>query len=268
VQCSGPIPDSAWTLLNEAFFAIRPEVELRICSGDVESFDFLERISPSVSSLTLGPTRSKKPSLRILSRFRKLKILSIDGHSNGIEAVSDLSLLEQLVLHSVTTPDLEYLAPLQNLWSLDIALGAIKSLDGINGKPSLKHLRLSQIREFEGTDALPSLRALQNLSVGGLARLRSVPSLAGCSALRRAVLQNMKSLGDFTAFREASALEEFLLLDGMHQSPEQLVPVLENPNVQRVSAFFGSHQKNRQFTTLRAEYGKASMDPSAPFDYL
>jgi hypothetical protein len=110
LQCSVPVEDSAWILLNERFFAVRPEVELRVygyysteCDlrfarfmtnvrkfsadclmraknveaiaeiphldslslGVFELADFrvLDIMAPTLSSLFLGATRSRKPSI-------------------------------------------------------------------------------------------------------------------------------------------------------------------------------------------------------------
>ena len=87
------------------------------------------------------------------------------------------------------------------------------------------------------------------------------------SALRRVIVQNLKGLDDFTALERAPALEEFALIQGDRQTPEQLVPVLRNRTVRRVSAHFGSDQKNSRFAELRKEFGKADEKRWEPFQY-
>jgi len=85
--------------------------------------------------------------LDALDRFKSLKVLHLEGQSNGIEVLSQLRGLEDLTLRSITTSDLRYLAPLERLWSLDIKLGGIRSFDGIEGKDTIKYLDLWQIHE-------------------------------------------------------------------------------------------------------------------------
>jgi hypothetical protein len=80
-------------------------------------------------------------------------------------------------------------------------------------------------------------------------------------------VQYLKTLRDFTALEHAPALEEFALIQGEHQTPEQLLPVLRNPTVRRVSAGFGSDKKNARFAELRAAAGKADERLAAPFEY-
>ena len=125
LQCAVPVPDRVWALVNAAFFAIRPDVELRVyghystvCDlgfagrmshvrrfaadrlmrasnvdavadmphleslslGIFEAQDFrvLERVSPSLRTLRLSATRSKKPDLR--TRTPRPRRVRLDGH--------------------------------------------------------------------------------------------------------------------------------------------------------------------------------------------
>jgi hypothetical protein len=90
-----------------------------------------------------------------------------------------------------------------------------------------------------------------------LAAYRVFPSLTNAKVLRRVVIENLKSLSDFSVFETAPALEEFGLVQGNKQTPEQLIPVLRNPSVRRVCGFFGSDRKNKMFSRLREEHIKA-----------
>lgn len=85
--------------------------------------------------------------------------------------------------------------------------------------------------------------------------------------LRRVVIENMKGLTDFTALESAPALEEFVLMDGRKQSPQQLLPVLNNPNVRRVSAYFVSLRNYSAFLQMREKYGKEEMNRWDTFEY-
>jgi hypothetical protein len=314
LQCSEPVKDSVWSLLNESFCSRRPDVELRVYGHyssecdlsfarrlvnvrrfaadyllsaknvdaiaeipqleslslgvfDLQDLSLLEKVPNTLTTLILGATRSRRLHLEPLRRFHSLRVLYIEGHSNGIEALGELQRLEQLTLRSITTADLHYLAPLQRLWSLDIKLGGIRSFEGIEGKGTIKYLELWQVRELEDVNVVASLPGLQRLFLQSLPRVEELPRLEGSCKLRRAVLQNMKGLTDFTAFEAAPALEEFGLIQGERQQPEQLIPVLRNPAVRAVMAFFGSQRKNQAFARLREAHGKADWGPGAPFEY-
>jgi hypothetical protein len=234
---------------------------------DLEDFLVLERVPVTLTDLFLGPTRSTKPSLQPLARFQGLRILGLDGQSNGIEAVGQLPALEDLTLQSVSTPNLFYLLPLQALRALHIRLGELPSFAGIEDKQCLSSLELGQMPGLKEIEVVGRLPGLQLLVLQSLPQLTSLPDLSACRALRRMVLQDLKGLWDFRALQEAPALEEFALVDGARQLPEQLLPVLRNPKVRRVRGMFGSKQKNEAFTRLAAEHKKSDWNPYEPFEF-
>lgn len=234
---------------------------------ELTDFSVLERLPPGLVSLTLGATRSKRPSLAPLSNFRSLRELYLEGHSKDIEVLNELTELEDVTLRSVTTPDLQYLSRQRKLWSLDIKLGGIRGFAGIEGKDSIKYLELWQVRDLRKIDIVGSLPGLQNLFLQSLPHIESFPGLTDSKALRRIVVENLKGLRDFKALETAPALEEFALADGRSQTPRQLLPVLNHPGVRRVSAGFGSDRKNKEFSRLREEHGKAELDVWEPFVY-
>ena len=245
-----------------------PELEsLSLGIFELQDLGVLETVTPTLTTISLGATRSKKPRLEALARFTSLKALHIEGQSNGIEVLSQLRGLEDVTLRSITTADLRYLSPLERLWSLDIKLGGIRSFDGIEGKDTIKYLELWQIRELEDANIVASLPGLQNVFLQSLSRVKQLPSLEGSRSLRRVVLENMKGFSDFTALESAPALEEFALVEGSRQQPEQLVPVLRNPAVRGAAAHFGSARKNQAFTRLRDAYQKVDWDRSTRFEY-
>ena len=253
---------------NVGAIAEIPELEsLSLGIFELQDFGVLETLPPTLTTLSLGATRSEKPHLEALGRFRSLKTLYLEGQSSGIEVLCQLQGLEDLTLRSITTTDLRYLSPLERLWSLNIKLGGIRTFDGIEGKDTIKYLELWQIRQLEDTNIVASLPGLQNVFLQSLPRVKQLPSLEGSRALRRAVLQNMKGFGDFTALEAAPALEEFALVEGNRQQPEKLVPVLRNPVLRGANAHFGSERKNQAFTRLREAHGKADWDSRTPFEY-
>jgi hypothetical protein len=314
LQSSQPVADSVWSLLNEHFASVRPDVEIRVYGHystvcdlhfarlltnvrrfaadcltnaihveeiaaipqleslsvgifELKDLRFLEDVSPNLTTLGLGVTRSKKPSLGPLSRFRSLKELYLEGHSKEIDVISDLPELEDITLRSITTPDLEFLSNLRKLWSLDIKLGGIRDFRGILGKESIKYLELWQVRELLEIDVVSTLPGLQNLFLQSLPKITKFPQLVKSDRLRRIVVENLKGLTDFTPLQSAPALEEFALLDGKQQTPTQLLPVLNNPSLRRICAYFGSDRKNNEFRQLSDAHAKSAWSLSEPFSY-
>jgi hypothetical protein len=207
---------------------------LATCGVELQGFTVLQKLQPTLTTLSLGATRSPKPHLEALGRFTSLKALCIEGQSNGIEVLGQLRGLEDVTLRSITTADLRYLSPFERLWSLDITLGGIQSFDGIEGKDTIEHLELWQIRKLEHARVVASLPGPQHVFLQSLPRVKGLPRLDECRALRRVWLENMKGLVDVEPFETAPALEEFVLVDGSRQQTQQLVPLLRNPALRRV----------------------------------
>lgn len=251
----------------DAIAAMRQLEALSLGILDLQDFSLLEKVPATLTTLVLGETRSKKPHLEPLGRLRALRVLSIHGHNKGIDVLGTLRNLEQLTLRAVTTADLNFLAPLQRLWSLAIKLGGIASFGGIEGKESLKYLELWQIRGLGDVDIVASLPGLQRLFLQSLPLVKALPRLDGNHDLRRVVLENLRGCVDFSALETASALEEFALIQGERQQPEQLLPVLRNPAVRGAAAFFGSQRRNQEFERMRDAHGKTDWDLSTPFEY-
>lgn len=314
IQCSEPVNDRVWGLLNEHFISARPNVMVRAYGGMSKSIDLkclkqipsvrhlsidrfndakglaafgelqqlrsltlgvynlpdlsvLDLLPASLRSLSIDATRSKKPSLAHIGRFKSLRSLRVEGHSKGIEAVGELKWLESLTLRSITTPNLEFLRGLPKLKDLEIKLGGIRSFTGIEGKASIRYLELWQIRELRTIDVVSTLANLQNLYLQSLPHIKALPSLDGSEVLRRVIVNNLKGLRDFRALATAPALEEFGLLMGSPQTPAQLKPVLANPSVRRVAAHFASDRHRDDFRRLATAAGKADFNVCTQFRY-
>lgn len=234
----------------------------------LEDFNFLSRVSGNLTSLLLGATRSKKPDLSPLVRFEKLKRIYLEGQQKHIEVLGELNMLEDVTLRSITTPDMNYLSRLQRMWSLDIKLGGIRNFSGIEGMRSIKYLELWQVRELKDVDFIAGLPGLQNLMLQSLPRVSSLPSLREMSNLRRITVYNLKGLRDFSELQWSPALEEFVLIDGRSQQPEDFLPLLCNPGLRRAGAHFGSLRKEQRFTKLLQDHGIEEITGYRPFNYL
>ena len=313
LQCSRPVKESTWRLLNSEFFPVRPDVQLRLYGfyGEVcdlsfvtrmvnvrhfaaecllnaigvehvaempdlqsldigiynlDSFDFLWHTSPALTGLLLAATRSKKPDLLPLTRFKKLNRLYLEGQQKNIGVLADLVELEDITLRSISTPDLGYLRGLPRLWSLDIKLGGISSLSALEGMPGIKYLELWNIRGLSDIGVISHLPGLQNLFLQSLPLITAIPSLRESRQLKRVLLQNLKGLEDLSELQWAPALEEFILLQGGSQQVDDLLPLLSNPSLRRATAYFGSVKKNEKFAQLLAARGIEKYE-FTPFHY-
>ena len=221
----------------------------------LDSFAFLADIPQTLRSLHLLATRSKKPDLAPLSRFQALSQLYLEAQQKNIGVLSELTSLRDLTLRSISTPDLSYVSSLSHLKSLDIKLGGIKDLSHIAGSTCIKYLELWQILGLDNIDAIGLVPSLQNLFLQSLSRIKALPHLGKARSLRRLTVQNLRALRDFSHAEFAPALEEFLLIEGLGQQPDHLLPVLRNRSLRRASAYFGSDARNDRFKQMLAERG-------------
>ncbi|RUL54023.1 hypothetical protein [Lysinibacillus antri] len=240
----------------EAITNLKKLKKLMLSIYGLESFDILSKIPDTLEELVLGQTKSKKPNLSILERFRNLRKLLIVGHKKNIEVISDLTSIEQLTLTSITTKNLEFLISLKNMWYLNINFGGISNFSAIEGLDNIKYLELLQIRGLSDLSFISKLTGLQYLVLQNLPNVNVMPSLSNLTQLKKVAFENMKGLKDISSLEHAPTLVEFTHWSAMNMNVDDYVPLLRNPSVERVSVGFGSIKKNTQFEKLAEEYGK------------
>lgn len=223
---------------------------------ELDNFDFLNTITPTLKELFLHQTRSKKPKIDSIRRFQNLEYLYLEGQSKGIEEIQKLKSLKKVVLRSISTDNLEYLAGQQHLWSVDIKLGGIRNFEALKTLPNLKYLELWQIRDLADLSFLSSLESLQNLFIQSLRNVKELPSFDKLKKLRRIYLENLKGLKDLSSLKNAKNLKEFICVLAQGQEPEDMQPVFDNPSVRSVLCMFGSDKKNNAFDDLAAKANK------------
>ncbi len=223
---------------------------------NLDNFDFLDKINPNLKELYLHSTRSKKPKISSIQKFEQLEYLYLEGQQNGIEAISHLKKLEKIVLRSISTKNVDYLKNLEHLWSVDIKLGGIKDLSGLTSLKSIKYLELWQVRDLADLSFISKLDSLQNLFIQSLKQLTKLPDFTNNRKLSRIYLENLKGLNDLSTLKNAPCLKEFIYVLAQNQEPENIIPVLENPSVEKVFCKFGSDKKNNRFDELARQFSK------------
>lgn len=223
---------------------------------ELDNFDFLNKITPTLKELFLHQTRSKKPKIDSIGRFQNLEYLYLEGQSKEIEEIKRLKDIKKIVLRSISTENLDYLAGQEYLWSVDIKLGGIKNFDALKTLTNLKYLELWQIRDLADLSFISSLQSLQNLFIQSLRNVEKLPSFDKLKKLKRIYLENLKGLKDLSSVKHAENLEEFICVLAQSQEPEDMQPVLDNPSVRSVLCMFGSDKKNIAFENLATKANK------------
>jgi hypothetical protein len=237
----------------ESIITLPKLIDLSIGIFKLDNFDFLDDVNENITGLSLQATLSKKPKIKKINRFKNLKQLYLEGQQNGIESICDLKQLEEIVLRSISTMNLEYLNGLNNLWSVDIKLGGIKDFNDLTKLKSIKYLEIWQVLKFENIEFISELKTLQNLFLQSLPLIKSIPHLSKCVNLRRIYLENMKSLKDLSGIKYAKNLEEFIFVSATKQEIEDILPVLDIKKLKKSSVHFGSDKKNQMIKKIIAE---------------
>jgi hypothetical protein len=222
----------------------------------LDSFEFLREISPlHLTSLTLGRTKSAKPSLAPLARFANLKKVYLEGHRKEIEVIGTLRRLEDLTIRSVTTPDLSYLRSLPRLLSVDLKLGGTKNLAALAGMKTIRYLEVWQVSGLTNVEVAGQLPGLQYLFLQALPHVKRLPSFVGSRALRRVHLFNMPGLKDLRPLESAPALEDLVFYDARQLIPEAFESLLAKRSLKHATVGFGSKAKNERFDELAESHG-------------
>lgn len=235
--------------------------ELSFYRFEPEVLELLKAIKPdNIKNISIESNLSKGYNIEFITKFYNLKSLSIEGPCKGVEAIGKLHDLEELVLRSISLPNIDFISNLSKLWSIDIKLGGIKDLTVLSQLPHIKYLELWQIRGLSDIAFISDMTELQNLHLESLINVHEFPSFEKLKKLRRIRLMNLKGLKHFDELKSAPNLQDFYYtMTNQHQA-EDLLPVLQNPSLKNVYVYFTSDKKNKAFNELVKTYGKQISD--------
>jgi len=235
--------------------------ELSFYRFEPEILEILKIINPdNIKSLSLEGNLSKGYNVDFISKFNNLKSLYIEGPCKGIEEIGKLLNLEELVLRSISLPNLNFIGNLNKLWSIDIKLGGIKDFTVLSKLPQIKYLELWQIKGLSDISFISKMTELQNLHLESLINVTELPSFEKLKKLRRIKLMNLKGLKHFDKLKLAPNLRDFFFTMIHQLQPEDLLPVLQNPNLKNIYVYFPSDKKNNAFEALAKTHGKQLSD--------
>lgn len=259
----------ATQLVNLANIELMNELEeLSFYRFEPEILEILKIINPdNIKSLSIEGNLSKGYNVDFISKFNNLKSLYIEGPCKGIEEIGKLLNLEELVLRSISLPNLNFICNLNKLWSIDIKLGGIKDFTVLSKLPQVKYLELWQIKGLSDISFISKMTALQNLHLESLINVTELPSFEKLKKLKRIKLMNLKGLKHFDKLKLAPNLRDFFFTMIHQLQPEDLLPVLQNPNLKNIYVYFPSDKKNKAFEALAKTHGKQLSDwPEYKYD--
>jgi hypothetical protein len=241
---------TAHGLSNVDFLSYFPNIrKLSIELWALTNLDGFQAVH-ELDELTFGWTATKKHSLSFLAKFASLRRLHLEQHRKDIEVVAGLPNIEELLLRSITLPDVKLLARLPKLRRLEIKLGGTSNLQDLGALTQLEYLELWLIRGLRDTSFFSGLVSLRALFLQALKHVTSLPSLRGLPKLRGVYLETMPGITDLQPIADAPSLERLFLVDMPKLTVEAFHCLVGHPSLQEFSAGLGSVRRNAEVTAL------------------
>ncbi|QNF34765.1 hypothetical protein HUW51_19280 [Adhaeribacter swui] len=156
----------------------------------------------SLQKLLLFDTRSKALKLKYLEDYQKLNYLICCGHTKNIEALGELSNLEELSLNSISKAPIGFVNKLKKLKILKLILGGRSNINEIE-ENDMEELEIIRVRGFTEINNIASFRKLKKLQIEDLIQLNELVFEKPLQHLEELAILNCKS---------------FSLLDGLDKT--------------------------------------------------
>ena len=207
------------------------------------SLDGLRHLPPDLEELGIGATKVKL-DLAVLSRFRELRWLFLEGQTKHLEVISGLTALYDLTLRSITMPDLSLLLPLKGLRSLDLKLGGTRDLRLLPRVGELWYLELWMIRGLTDVTAVGRIPSLRVLFLQALRQVEALPDFSRGDLAAAGPARDDEGAARSATARDGAGARGVELIDMRHLQPEDLAPLVGLPLLQAVTPGLGSRRKN------------------------
>ena len=172
--------------------------------------EFLEALDlKHLKSLSLAENRKRNFDLKSLSNCSALESFSVDGHSQGIEAIAHLPKLSRVILRYLSkNQNISFLNTVPELKALTLSLGGRENISEFTGR-ALQTLQVLRVQGLQSIGDLKRLPMLRNLRIEDQIKLEDL-NLIG-SQLERLHIANCKSLKNITGLEQQVRLREFKL---------------------------------------------------------
>jgi hypothetical protein len=155
----------------------------------------------------------------------------------------------------VQLKSLTFLKEFPNIESLSLINVKAEDLNTLAQIGTLKKLFLNELKPASGWNFLAHLIQIEDLHILNTRGEFILPDLHKLDHLKTFRIFGCKGLADISMLKNAQNLEEVELVDTA-LTPENLLPIFENPSVKYLSSSFNTKKDNELFQMYLAKYGK------------
>ena len=197
----------------------------------------------SLKGLCVSETRSSALNLDHLRRYRELKALTICGHTKNIQAIGELSGLEQLGLSSIKRTNLDFVNRLKELKDLTIILGGRDNINEI-AENNIENLEIIWVRGFNEFANISRFKSLKKLRIENQIKLERLEFDDNLPFLKTVHIFNCKSLRTINGLINLSALYDLRLAMIDIDFDEFLAQPMPE-SLRKLAIYTGKERKNR-----------------------
>lgn len=223
--------DPALTFLDAFPTLHRLSIDLWHCESFVPVGRFTELVE-----LSLGETRSTRPSLAVLEHLPHLQSLWIANHSKMFEVIATLTKLRFLSLRANRNSTLQPLAHHPALETFWMSFGRCRDLTPLALMPRLTAAAIHQVRQFRSVDLDPLAAAsgLRTMELQNLPQVDSLDRFAEHASLRHVHLDGMRGIGSGAPLGRCEHLE-VVVASNSRPRDQKLTSLLGSDDLRHVS---------------------------------
>jgi hypothetical protein len=265
---------SSWHEVMTSYLLANHVVELELNDGKGwrgANIDFLEQL-PELRSFQIldFPISSVEPihflkKLRVLqvstycrteirfSSFPQLEECSLEWRPKA-DSLFECTTLKKLFVNRYRGRDTEPFGRLIELQDLAILNAPVANLNGLRSLERVRNLRLAVLTKLTSLDGIEALVNLEQLDINTCRRIRSIEAVRFLPKLRKLFVDNSGEIESLKPIRELRNLEAVIFYESTNILDGDLSPLLNRPNLTRVS-----FQNRRHYSHRREQFARSTI---------
>lgn len=168
------------------------------------------------------------------------------------ESIFECLSLKNLFVDHYDANDITSFTKLVNLRSLALMNAPIQNLHGLSKIKLLKSLRLGRLVCLASLEGIEGLSNLEELEIQTCRRIHSINAIAALSQLQKLYINDCGDIESLTPVMNLTQLREVLFYESTNIVDGNLIPLIQLPNLSRVS-----FKNRRHYSHRREDFGIA-----------